>query len=740
MLLRTIYQQYEKYVIGEEKVQPEEQVKRLENYLDYVGIIIDWMQRLWFLLPILAVIVVFTITFILFKYNCKKITRSQIYQYEKNDKYISGLFVELNNSKEWIRAFCYPKKWKHRLISRYNTLFNDKMGKQVCNVYSERNIKIKISHFMSIKNLAREICATRGWFQKIQKREVECNSDYKNTNMLYECFGHSYSQNLEEMEESVKYLASDYMIVTGTAGNGKTVMLCSSAEMLMANNSTVLFLNARDINESLFTYIRRKMTSERLKYFFPLWWSLQVFKHKILRKNIYILIDAINENDSKEFLETFEDGIYSLIKHNNVKVVVSCRSEYFDVRYKKFLLTEKLEPRASFLNLQADKYSDIAIERMFRNYETHYNFTGEISELVKEKLSNQLLLVKIFFEVYEGKNDSVYELNKYKLYKTYIDNLEDIELKEIVKKLAQFMFEEGRYENIELSKLEVARDKYKIIDSSILVCRDLIKNAGNIREETEEVVNFVYDEMRDYLITQQILIICEDEVEEIDTEKVKSIILDFVNKNANCLEGVVNYLFNYFFATSNEELIEYLLEEIIKRHDKQIDDSRNWRSAKLNSWGLNLIFESGAIKFSAGKKYIDFILTENPAKEAQKLLTFLVKQEMKKGQYGIHIILEALLQSKNREEVATKIGNTLADWRGQGITVGALIEIDKKLVEANSQGTDDFRIYVFLILKCYDWKNKSETIKYFQSKFNRNNVEKYLEKLRVCISDENNNI
>ena len=122
------------------------------------------------------------------------------------------------------------------------------------------------------------------------------------------------------------------------------------------------------------------------------------------------------------------------------------------------------------------------------------------------------------------------------------------------------------------------------------------------------------------------------------------------------------------------------------------------------------------------------------------MLTFLVKQEMKKGQYGIHIILEALLQSRNREEVATKIGNTLADWRGQGITVGALIEIDKKLVEANSQGTDDFRIYVFLILKCYDWKNKSETIKYFQSKFNRNNVEKYLEKLRVCISDENNNI
>ena len=63
------------------------------------------------------------------------------------------------------------------------------------------------------------------------------------------------------------------------------------------------------------------MTSERLKYFFPLWWSLQVFKHKILRKNIYIIVDAINENDSKEFLETFEDGIYSLIKHNNVKVV-----------------------------------------------------------------------------------------------------------------------------------------------------------------------------------------------------------------------------------------------------------------------------------------------------------------------------------------------------------------------------------------------------------------------------------
>ena len=132
-------------------------------------------------------------------------------------------------------------------------------------------------------------------------------------------------------------------------------------------------------------------------------------------------MDAINENDNLKFLESLSDSLEQLLKNRNVRVILSCRSEYYDLKYKKYLFKESSNISVSFLDLQEENYSYEARERLIANYARHYNFKGELSEEVKEKAIKQLLLVRILFELYSGKNVNIYELNKYKLYKKYID-------------------------------------------------------------------------------------------------------------------------------------------------------------------------------------------------------------------------------------------------------------------------------------------------------------------------------
>lgn len=62
------------------------------------------------------------------KRTIKKCSMIQINKLENNKKYIRGLFIELNECKEYLRYFANREKWKKRLVKEYNALFSDYYG------------------------------------------------------------------------------------------------------------------------------------------------------------------------------------------------------------------------------------------------------------------------------------------------------------------------------------------------------------------------------------------------------------------------------------------------------------------------------------------------------------------------------------------------------------------------------------------------------------------------------------
>ncbi len=700
---------------------------------EILGELIDWGQRLYFIIPIIVSIFLFFSALLCFRKKCQKITIESVEKYVATGKYIKGLFVELNDAKEYIRAFCFGKLWKQKVIRSYNTLFNDKMGKELPKVYSERGIHMHLSTRVNAKVVKSEVEKTKRFLDKMNNRELVCNQDYKNTNMLYECFGNRYYRSIDNIDKMASYINSKCIVITGTAGNGKSMMLCSVADLLASKKETVLFFNARDIKENFLSYLAKNVISESLKKVFSIWWNLQNVIHFFINKDIYILVDAINENDNTEFLESISDSIEKLLKNSHVRVIISCRSEYYDLKYKKYLFKKGSKVSASFLDLQAEEYSYEARERLITNYARHYNFTGELSEGVKEKITKQLLLVRILFEVYSGKKENIYELNKYKLYKQYIDGTDKSEIGYWLKQLAKYMFDNRQYENIPLSKLGQLQKKLEMIDASVLVCRNLVKNKGTLREETEEVINFVYDEMRDYKLSTYLLDICEDASGNVDYSKVKSSLLVLREQGAVCTEGIVNYIFNHCVAENNTQMIEFLLFDIIMERDNQIDEFRTRRDKQISSWGLTLLFETDSIDSTFGKKYVDYILRENPGKEGQKLLLYLVKQECSQEKNTLDILLNAFLRVRTIKELGTVLDNTISSWEGEGITARELVEVHKSIIKKNKEGADRFLIYLALITCCYDWKGKNKTQEYLKSISNKIMIDEYIRRLKECI-------
>jgi len=706
----------------------------LNTLIESIGDFIDWLQRTWFLLPIIIVIIFFLITLICFRIKCMKITNEKIQEYSAIGKYIGGLFVELNESKEYIRAFCFNALWKQKVIRNYNTLFNDKLGKELLYVYAERSVRLRLPLITPISRLKKEIRKTKSFLKKIEHRELVCNPDYKNTNMKYECFGGSYTRSIERIDKMSSFLGTDYMIVTGTAGNGKSMMLCSIAEQLVKRREAVLFLNARDIKEGLLSYLANqfgllKLLEQKREILFLLVLRLQAFLRVFTMKNIYIIIDAINENDSNSFLDSFAEHVEKILCFHRVKVIVSCRSEYFDLKYRNYLIANSIKTDICYLDLQEDEYTYEAKERLISNYAQHYGFTGDIAEGVKEKITKQLLLVRILFEIYAHKSENIYELNKYELYKKYIDATDNADLKKLISQLAKYMFENKQYENIPLDRIGCTSGNYNLIDSSILVCRTIIKDKGSILEETEEVLNFVYDEMRDYLITRELLNENRHKDGSINYSKVKTYLKQKTVQGAQCFEGVVNYLFNYCCYENDTKMLDYLLFNIIKPRDDQIDGFRNRRNRQVTSWGLSLLFETDYINTDLGNKYVDYILQVNPGNEGQKLMFYLLIQENSNGKHTLNILLDSFLRSDNIEAFASKLRNTLASWKGEGVTVHDFANVYTKIKRKNPPGAERFAIYASVIATYCKWENKSQTDFNFLNE-NKEAIGKYLNKLK----------
>jgi len=347
----------------------------------------------------------------------------------------------------------------------------------------------------------------------IRKNKLVFKTEYRQTQYLFEALHYSYMKILEILQKYCKAVSGNYIVLTGSAGNGKTNLLCSISELLINLKEAVVFLNSRDIEGDITEFLFNELNIPNLYrknkevYFFLVNVLLSV-----MRKNFFVIIDAINENDSADFGEQVSKFINQVSRYKCVRIIVSCRNEYYEQRFRKYLVENVNIPAFEF-DLKEQHYTSTALDRIIKVYSQYFNYTGMISSTVKNMLSEQLLLLRIFFEVNKDGDTEVLSVRKHEIFAQYIEILKknvDENIEHLLDTLVDNMLASNNFDEIIISQLKEVENGSelirKIVDGSILIGKKLVFHEGTIARNESEVVYFVFDEMRDYYLAKRILL------------------------------------------------------------------------------------------------------------------------------------------------------------------------------------------------------------------------------------------
>lgn len=611
---------------------------------------------------IVFLLMTFLIIHMLFSFEKKQniLTQKQIEFFKNNKKYLEKIYIELDNTKEVLRYFIYGNKWKQRLVSTYNALFDNPDGDIFKENIKDSKIKFYINpcfaNFLKLKDIASTIYSS---FYIIKDRRFNKDVFLDKNDKTYERYynaGYTYSTFFELITNFIKAMQTHCILIKGTAGNGKTNILCNTVQHIIKTNNPCIFINSRDINKNVKEYVLNQLQiSEFLKTKLPFnCFEILNIILKLKRKNLYIVIDAINENDTDTFYKTMNEFIDFIKKYSNVKLLMSCRSEYFEDRYNK--LFKNQDEYIFTYEINQIRYSKRIRSRLFDNYRKEFCFNGEIGKNVFSYLIHSLLLMRIFFEVYSGSDAKIISLNKFKIYARYIESLKNnVNKPELfINKLIEKMLEKRKFDEISINDIGISDEEFitfkKFADENLLISRTIKKYEGTLPETEEEVFYFVFDELRDYCISKFIIKNCLDNNDS-EFKLLFDLICDFSVNKASPLEGIIKYSYSYFREEKDINNCSRILSSLNTSFRGE-GYSRRFGLNKekyviFDNFGLNMIFENNEQLLECEFDFIQRAITASDKYAMLFLANYLIDCDVSKSAYSIEILNKILLKINN---------------------------------------------------------------------------------------------
>ena len=469
-------------------------------------------------------------------------------------------------------------------------------------------------------------------------------------------------------------------------------------------------------------------------------WRVENLLLSIRGKYFYIVIDAINENENKEFAKELSLFTNEMLKYTRFKVIVSCRNEYYQTRFRKDLVDDVYFP-AFELDIKEDTYSNTALDRIFLVYKEYFKYTGRISLAVKDMLCEQLLMLRIFFETYANKDTDVLSVCKHEVFKEYINKVcltTATDTDKLLRKIARIMLDNKQYDGIPVSTIENSILDIDVvnknIDGSILISKKIINNEGTIAELENEVIYFVFDEMRDYILAREIVTDNTDIKENVDAETIIKEILELKEAGSSALEGIIHYTYVLFRTEkkivnsqmSNELCTKLLnLVQIPDGRERQTYQGRRHR-VEFQNLGLRIILTSGLPLTDVEKDYIRDCLVKDPYEDGGIVFDVMLKGTVLGGVYNLDTYLDILFGIRDKECMRKAFASMKArnSWDDYYMP-GNLEDIHRHLVEKNSAAAEQVQRIAELFLICFRLNDPNEQLlleKYFENLPNHQGV------------------
>lgn len=279
-------------------------------------------------------------------------------------------------------------------------------------------------------------------------------------------------------------------------------------------------------------------------------------------KFFVLLIDGINENTNTKLLSSkLESFCEELLEHDFVKIVLSCRTEYYHQNFKNLEKSSFAQEIRQITSLLGDRQDDKVKEKLFSIYFDHFDIKyNSISKKAYSQLVENFLLLRIFCETYQtGRFNSIDDIYKVELFeKYYADKCEEIsrkltendefnikgkiDIRKFIERVVDTMIRARMYANVPFEAIfEDSKDRelyIRFLDENILVRRDMQTDEKGLFT-TSEVINFTFDEFRDFMVSRYLV---EVLYQKSQNEFSQFLEFEFTEKSP-ILEGCSTFLF-----------------------------------------------------------------------------------------------------------------------------------------------------------------------------------------------------
>ena len=375
----------------------------------------------------------------------------------------------------------------------------------------------------------------------------------------------SFEYKFTDPAKTADLFQSRIALITESAGQGKTNFLCDFVEnFLLKRAIPAVFLTGTDIRpDNIRASILSKVfpDSEGLSFSDMLQQLNKTCKDQ--KKFFVIIIDGLNENVNPSlFSKNLESFITEMLEYDFIRIVLSCRTEYYQ---KNFRNLEKAEVKddlfilPSLLRHHQDR--DPVNEKLFHTYFRYFKVAYKsVGNKVFNQLSRNFLLLRIFCETYQGHEfdriDNIYKEELFENYftlkcneinKRFQDNDDflvkgNFDIRNFITDTITWMIQNKTYVNVPLDSIlknDDNRNVYvRFLDENILVRRDIQTSSAGLFAETE-LVNFTFDEFRDFLLSRYMM----NEMYNRSEAEFESFLTGQLNEKSPILEGCSTFLF-----------------------------------------------------------------------------------------------------------------------------------------------------------------------------------------------------
>ncbi|MEZ5417445.1 MAG: SMEK domain-containing protein [Vicinamibacterales bacterium] len=523
--------------------------------------------------------------------HIKAQAQGQLELEKRSTKYIPDVFVETRDTKSLARSFAHPVLFLGRTtdsLKRINLPGTNRfLAKAGLPPFPSLTLPAEgaLATLEDADAVAADLTAQASGlsakavrFEKLKYDDPPPSPIDKRHRPFYEAnkyhlqnVGWGLRYRLDDIIEETAASRASVFILTGRAGQGKTNFVCDLVErFLWKHDIPCAYLSGRRISHSqsadLHDIVTRLIFDAEVASFRDA--AKLLSEHAIrARKPFVLVIDGLNEHHRlTEFALQLEAFIETVLEFPNLKLLLTCRSEYFQQRFGQLttgsLKTRTLLVEANELRLEDEAYADMMT--------AYFDFFGvdksRVSAHVLKSLRHDILLLRFFCEAYGTRNKesdyrqpwirSIYRDEIFGIYlKRKLGTADAFhqrvtgtpnpigqpqELMSVLEHVLRHMLTTWRFADVPATVIPLSLHTalFALLDEDLILRRDA-PDASSPFAAASDTINFTFDEFRDYLLAQFLL----HRVYRDDPAGFADVLNKSTPTESQALEGLKRFLF-----------------------------------------------------------------------------------------------------------------------------------------------------------------------------------------------------